>query len=100
MNKYMHGERQVSAIVQAGLDLWCAKGERAVTARAIARAVGLTHGGVLFHFNGMEDLKQQVKHAAIATGNTKVICEMLVARDPAVAHFTQEQRSAWLNAAA
>lgn len=101
MSKYIHGERQKAAIIQAGIDLWHEGGAGAVTARAIGLKVGRSHAGVLFHFPaGVDDLKWQIKCEAISRGDAKIIPQLITAGDPVVAHFTTEQRTAWLNAAA
>lgn len=96
MTKYMHGERQKAKVIQAGIDLWHEGGESAVTARAIGVRVGRSHAGVLFHFQGVDDLKWQVKCAAIERGDTRIIPQLITAGDPAVAHFTPEMRQQWL----
>lgn len=99
MAKYMHGERQKAAMIQAGITLWHQGGVAAVTARGIGKIVGKSHAGVLFHFDGgITALRQEVKQAAIAAGDRIIIQSLLVARDPIVAHFTDEQRRAWMNA--
>lgn len=101
MTKYMHGERQRAAIIQSGLDLWRDGGAGAVTARGIGKLVGLSHAGVLFHFeHGIAGLREQVKAEAIARADPIIIPQLVLARDPAVAHWTEEQRRAWLNSAA
>lgn len=98
MGKYIHGERQKAAMIQAGIDLWHQGGVSAVTARGIGKIVGKSHAGVLFHFKGIEDLRQQVKAEGVTRGDAVIIQSLLVARDPIVAHFTDEQRRAWMNA--
>lgn len=99
MAKYMHGERQKAAMIQAGITLWHQGGVAAVTARGIGKIVGKSHAGVLFHFDGgITTLRQEVKQAAISAGDRIIIQSLLVARDPAVQHFTDEQRRAWMNA--
>ena len=99
MAKYIHGERQKAAMIQAGIDLWHQGGVSAVTARGIGKIVGKSHAGVLFHFpGGITALRQQVKQAGIEAGDRVIIQSLLVARDPMVAHFTDEQRRAWMNA--
>lgn len=98
MAKYMHGERQKAAMIQAGIDLFLEGGASAVTARGIGKRVGLSHAGVLFHFDNVDDLRRQVKVEAVTRGETQVIQALLVANDPVVAHFTDDARRAWLNA--
>ena len=98
MGKYMHGERQKAAIIQAGIDLWHEGGEASVTARGIGKRVKLSHAGVLFHFDAIADLKQQVKRAGVERGDKQIIQALLVTRDPVVAHFTDDQRRAWMAA--
>jgi len=100
MSKYLHGERQKAAIIQAAIDLWHEAGAAAVTARGIGKRVGLSHAGVLFHFDGgITRLKWDVKCEAISRGDQKIIPQLITADDPAVAHFTPDQRRAWLGVA-
>lgn len=96
----MHGERSKQTIIRTAIALWHEGGERAVSARAIGKRIALTHAGVLFHFDGVAGLMLAVKNAAIEAGDVKIIPQLITAGDPAVAHFTDEQRRAWLNAAA
>lgn len=98
MAKYSHGERQKAAMIQAGIALWHEGGEAAVTARGIGKAVGKSHAGVLFHFENVSDLKHQVKMAAIVAGDKRIIQSLLVSGDPAVAHFDDAARRAWMAA--
>lgn len=100
MSKYIHGERQRAAIITAGIALWHEAGAAAVTARGIGKRVGLSHAGVLFHFGGIAELLRDVKAEAITSGDRKIIPQLITSQDPAVAHFTDEQRREWLNAAA
>ncbi len=99
MTKYMHGERQRALIIRTGIELWHEGGESAVTARGIGKRVGLSHAGVLFHFGGISALKDAVKREAIASGDTRVIPALIVAADPLVADWTQEQKQGWLRVA-
>lgn len=96
----MHGERQRALIIRTGLELWHRSGATAVTARGIGKELGLSHAGVIYHFQGIADLLKQVKEAAIVQGDTRIIPQLITSGDPAVAHFTDEQRRAWLSAAA
>lgn len=95
----MHGARSKAAIIKTAIALWHEGGERAVSARAIGKRVGLTHAGVIYHFEGIKGLMHEVKAEAIASGDTRIIPSLIVAGDPLVAGWTQEQRQAWLSAA-
>lgn len=98
MSKYIHGERVKASLIQAAIDLWHEKGATGVTARGIGKRVGLSHAGVLFHFDGgITKLLWEVKCEAIARGDRQIIPQLITAGDPTVAHFTPEQRLAWLN---
>lgn len=99
MTKYIHGERQRAAIIKAGIALWHEAGVGAVTARGIGKRVNLSHAGVLFHFGGIADLMRDVKAEAITSGDRVIIPQLITSADPAVAHFTDEQRRAWLGVA-
>ncbi len=95
----MHGERVKGTIIQTALALWREGGERAVSARAIGKKMGLTHAGVIYHFNGIAGLMDAVKREAIASGDTKIIPQLIVAGDPLVAGWSAADRQTWLGLA-
>lgn len=78
-------------ILEMGLRLWRA-GE-AITARRIAKELGLTHGAVLYHFrNGERSMRDAIAYHCVEQGDEKVIAALIVERHKAVAHLSSEQR--------
>lgn len=95
----MRGDQSRNEIIQAAIALWHEKGERGVSARAIGKVVGLTHAGVIYHFDGIAGLMDAVKRQAIAAGDRKIIPQLIVAGDPLVAGWPVEDRQRWLGVA-
>jgi AcrR family transcriptional regulator len=87
----VHGERTKQAILSAGLALW-----PNVTARGIAKALGMTHPAVLYHFDTSAALKDAIAREAVRIGRADVIRQLIVTGHPAVAHLTTAQRQGWL----
>jgi len=96
MNTTTQGDQSKVQIVRTALVLWHEGGERAVSARAIGKRIGLTHAGVIYHFGNIAGLMDAVKREAITEGDGLVIRQLIVAQDPLVSDWTQEVRSAWL----
>lgn len=93
---YMHGERSKAAIINAGLALWRESGQRAVSARGIGKRVGLSHAGVIYHFDSVAGMLDAIKREAISIGDKHIIPHLIVAGDPLVAGWSPEDRQAWL----
>lgn len=63
-------------IIQAGLVLWEAKGERSITARAVGRLVGISGQRVHQLYGSMTNLRELVALRAIETNKTCIILQM------------------------
>jgi len=96
----MHGDRSKSNIVRTAIALWHEGGERAVSARAIGKRIGLTHAGVIYHFDNIANLMNAVKREAIESGDVHIIPALIVSGDPLVAHWSTADRQRWLAASA
>lgn len=99
-NSTAHGERVRADILRTGLDLWREGGATALSARAIGRVLGLTHAGVLYHFEGHGVLRNAIASYAVETGDETVIPQLIVAAHPAIAHLTVETRRHYLSKSA
>lgn len=97
-NPYMAGERRKADILRVGLAIWRESGEGAVTARAIARRLNISHAGILYHHGTTKALKLALACHAVATGDKTIIPQLITTRNPVVAHFDEPTRVAWLNA--
>ena len=87
-----HGDRRKEQILQAGLALW-----PNVTARSIARALDMTHPGVLYHFSTAEALSNAVAAYAVRIGDAQIVPQLIVAHHPVVAGMDGAARAAWLS---
>lgn len=92
----MHGERAKAAILRTGLDLWRAGGEAKVSARAIGKALGMTHAGVLYHFDGAAALRRAVADEAVRIGDTPIVRQLIVTSHPAADSLGQADRTNYL----
>ena len=100
MSGYMAGAQKKVRIMDHGLHLWREGGKTAVTARAIGKALGMSHAGVLYHWDGIEAMRSEIARYAVEKADRDIIPRLILDGHEAVAHFTQEQRRAWLNASA
>lgn len=69
-------------IIQAGLVLWEAKGERAVTCRAIGRLIGISGQRVHALYGNMNDLRTLIAKRAVTEKRTGIILQMQADRHP------------------
>lgn len=89
-----HGERVKASILTTGLNLW-RNGER-VTARAIGRALNMTHSAVLYHFGGADGLHDAVARHAVSVGDAIVVPQLIVAKHAAAAALGDGERRRYL----
>lgn len=85
-----HGDKVRMSILNAGVELW-----PDVTLSAVARKLNMTHAAISYHVP-FHLLKQKVAEHAVATGNSRVIVQLISEKHPAVAHLTPGERSAHL----
>jgi len=69
-------------IIEAGLNLWEAKGEQAVTARQIGKAIGVTGQRVHNVAGNMTKLRERIAREAVRTNRIAIILQMQAARHP------------------
>lgn len=92
--KKSHGEKVRNRIIAAGVTLW-----PNVSARAIAAKIGLTHSGILYHFEDANAMLDAIAAHAVENGNSRVIAQLITSRHPAVASMSQRERRQHLAAA-
>jgi AcrR family transcriptional regulator len=86
-----HGDKIKAAILAKGLELW-----PNASARAIARAIGCTHGNVLYHFKSALELQFAIARHAVATGDARIVPQLIAMRNPAVADMSDADRARYL----
>lgn len=91
MAKGTKGEATKLLMLDTGVKLW-----PNVTARAIARKIGLTHSAVAYHFK--DDLLDQVAAHAVNTGDSKVITQLIAVNHKAVRKLSPAERMKHLKA--
>ena len=85
MAKGTKGDVTKLLMLDTGVKLW-----PNVTARAIARKIGLSHSAVAYHFK--DDLLNQVAAHAVDTGNSKVITQLIATNHKAVRKLSPSDR--------
>lgn len=78
-----HGDKTKGAVLAAGLALWRADPAKPVSARAIARKLGMTHGGCLYHFGDAAGLADALATEAVRTGDAVLVPILSAMRHPA-----------------
>lgn len=86
-----HSKRKRQEILIAGLAMW-----PNVSARAIGRAVNLSHSAVLYHFHNSEILAMEIAKYAIETEASKVIVQLLASDHPSVEDMPVDMRQKYL----
>jgi AcrR family transcriptional regulator len=87
-----HGERRKAQILETGLTLW-----PDITARSIAKVIGLTHSAVLYHFKSSDALKDAIANHAVGIRCDRVVPMLIVARHAAVETLTNVERANFLS---
>lgn len=87
-----HGDRRRAQILDAGLALW-----PDVTARNVAKSLGLTHSAVLYHFKTSQALRDAIAVHAFAVKCRRVVPMLIVARHPASSVLSAVERTEYLS---
>jgi len=93
-----HGELTKIKIIQAGLEVW-RDTPTDVTARSIARRVGLTHSAILYHFKNTDNLKNSIALHAVVNKESKVILHLIAINHPAIKHLNETERAKYMRLA-
>ena len=88
-----HGDRVRANIIATGLRLW-----PQTSARAIGRALDMSHMNVLYHFNGGDGLQAAIAAAAIEQRNSRIIRQLIANDDPAIASLSAIERFEYMAA--
>lgn len=92
-----HGDRRKAQILEAGLQLW--RNEQvAPTARSIAKALGMTHTTILYHFKDTDNLKQALAGYAVQSRDSIIVPILIAGRNPATATLSEAEKSEFLSA--
>ena len=97
MGSVAQGAKKRVEILNAGLELWRAHGEAAVTAHAVGKAVGISHAGVLHHTGSSSGLRDAVARWAIQVSDTVVVPQLIVGRHPAADGLDEATRRGFLS---
>lgn len=90
-----HGERVKALILATGVALM-RDTLKTVSARQIARKLGLTHGAVLYHFGSAVRLQQAVAAEAVRLGDGRIIPLLITTKHAAVSGMSLADRNRWL----
>ena len=96
MTDRTHGERVRASILATGLELW-RDDPTAVSARRIARTLGMSHCNVLYHFKSASALKDALAVEAVRVGDAVVVPQLIAARHAAVADLPPADRERFLS---
>lgn len=93
------GERTKLSILETGLRLWRVD-PAYVSARRIAKELGLTHGAIQHHFRHSErSLRDAIAFHCVEQGEARVIMHLIAENHKAVAHLDDGQRMEYMKQA-
>lgn len=93
------GEKMKRDILDMGLTLWRVD-PAYVTARRIARELGIVHGTVFYHFSrGERSLRDAIAYHSVEQGEARVIVHLIAENHKAVAHLSDAQRLEYMRQA-
>lgn len=90
--KQSHGERTKERILKAGLRTWPGVG-----LKAVAKAAGMTHPAILYHFP-QGTLKNAVADYAVKTGHSRVVLQLIASGHEAAEKLSPAERIKHFNA--
>lgn len=79
-------EKTKKRILDTGAKMW-----PEVSARAIARRIGMTHAAIAYYFT--DDLKDAIAAHAVQMGNSRVIAQLIASKHKAVRGLSAEDRA-------
>lgn len=91
MNEVKHGARMKRRILETGLRLWSVD-HTSITARRIALEMDLTHGAVLYHFGGIDALRDAIARFAVEQNDSRVIVHLIASNHAAIAGLSDADR--------
>lgn len=91
-----HGERRKAQILETGLELWRTSPAN-VSARQIAKMLGMTHTAVLYHWKTSDALKLAIADHAIRMRDPIVVPMLIVSKHPAISILSNTERMDYLS---
>ena len=95
MDDQTHGQRTRAAILATGLVLW-RDDPMSVSARKIAKRLGITHGAVLYYFDNADGMKAAIAAEAVRAGDTVIVPMLIASRHPAADCLSASDRRRYL----
>jgi len=86
--KQTHGQKTREKILTAGVKLW-----PDISLSKVARACGMTHAAVLYHYPG-DSLKGAIATYAVEQRESRVIVQLIAEKHPAIEHLSHGERAA------
>ena len=86
-----HGDRVRLSILEMGMRLWRVD-PTFVSARRIAKELGMTHANILYHFKTTDALKNAIAYHAVREGESKVIVHLIASNHKAIATLSEHER--------
>jgi len=91
-----HGDRRKAQILEAGLELWRTDAA-SVSARRIAKMLGMTHTAILYHWKTSNALKAAIAEYAIMLRCPVVVPMLIVSKHPSIAALSLTDRVGYLS---
>lgn len=91
-----HGDRRKAQILETGLQLW-RQGAASVSARQIAKSLGITHTAVLYHWKTADALKNAIAEYAVRQRDPQVVPMLIVHRHPSIDLMPVDERAKFLS---
>jgi AcrR family transcriptional regulator len=91
-----HGDKIKAAILAKGLELWRVD-PRAVSARAVANALGMTHGNVRYHFGTSDGMLNAIAQEAVRIKDRVIVPMLITSKHPAVEDMPDAERKRYLS---
>lgn len=83
-------------IIETGLKAWRDNPDK-VSARGIAKSLGITHAAILYHFGSSERLRDAIAAEAVRIGDSLIITFLIASRHHSVDFMPYEERAKHLN---
>lgn len=90
-----HGERVKASILSCGVKLW-RDDPASVSARAIGKALAMTHSAVLYHYGSADAMKAAIAAEAVRIGDDVIVPQLIASRHPCIANMSDAERARYL----
>lgn len=85
-----------SKIIATGLQHWRDDPSK-VSARGIAKTLGITHAAILYHFGSSKEMKDAIAAEAVRIGDSAIIVYLIASRHSEAEKLTMKERAIHLN---